>query len=344
MTRVAIVNDLALAVEALRRAVETIPEHSVCWSARDGREALARAAAEPPDLVLMDLVMPTMNGVECTRELMRLAPCPVLVTTATRSGNFDLVFQAMSAGALDAVDTPRLEPSGTLVGLEEFTMRLKRVHAMATRATKLADQVFRPPAPAAAERPSLVLVGASTGGPKAVAHVLSAMRGRSDLAFILVQHVDRHFSSGLATWLEAESKFTVRPAKDGDTPTAGVALLAASNDHLTMTSRGTLRYTRDPIDYPYRPSVDVLFRSVAAMWTPAGSAALLTGMGQDGAVGLRALKDAGWRTVAQDEATSVVWGMPQAAAKIGAAQFVLPIDEIAPMLSRGFARPGRSTP
>jgi len=343
MIRVGIVNDLALAAEALRRAVAAIPDHTVCWVARDGREAIARATAERPDAVLMDLVMPQMDGVACTREMMRIAPCPILITTATRTGNFDLVFQAMSAGALDAVDTPRLDPSGALVGLDEFTAKLRRVHGMTSRTATLPEQVFRRPAAPPTGKPPLVLIGASTGGPKAVAQVLASLRTRRDLAIILVQHVDRHFSAGLATWLETESRFPVRPAEDGVTPEGGVALLAASNDHLTMTSRGALRYTREPIDYPYRPSVDVLFRSVAAMWGESGSAALLTGMGQDGAIGLRALKEAGWRTLAQDEATSVVWGMPQAAVKLGAAQFVLPIDEIGPMLLRGFPRAGSSS-
>jgi two-component system response regulator WspF len=138
----------------------------------------------------------------------------------------------------------------------------------------------------------------------------------------------------LSTWLTRESRFPVRIAVDGDIPSPGLALIAGSNDHLTMTSRGSLRYTREPADLPYRPSVDVLFRSVAAMWSKPGSAALLTGMGQDGARGLLALREAGWKTIAQDQATSVVYGMPRAAVELNAASKVLPLGDIGQTLLR----------
>lgn len=337
MTRVAIVNDLALAVETLKRAVAKVPNHHVVWVARDGLEALEKIAEDAPDLVLMDLVMPGMNGVETTRQIMQRWPCPILVVTATRVGNFEMVFQAMSAGALDAVDTPKLEANGQLSGFDEFVAKLLRVEGMSKRPLRPPSGVTRQVQPSDRELAPLVLIGASTGGPRAVADILGPLVRTPRASVVIVQHVDAHFAPGLASWLASESGFPVRVARDGDEPTPGIALIASTNDHLTMTSRRSLRYTREPVDYPYRPSVDVLFRSVAAMWPAAGCAALLTGMGQDGARGLLALKEAGWTTIAQDEASSVVWGMPKAAVELGAATQVLSLGDIGPMLARRVA-------
>lgn len=340
MIRVGIVNDLALAIEALRLAVNGVPHYSVAWVARSGAEALERVAQDPPDMILMDLIMPGMNGVECTRDIIRIKPIPILVVTATRTGNIDLVFQAMSAGAYDAVDTPKLLPGGQLSGLDTFTHKLRRVESVLSLSIKAPEPVVRrATAPASASVP-LVLIGASTGGPKAICEVLKPFLQRRDVGVLIVQHVDAYFTDGLAEWLSRESRFKVKTAVDGDVPTAGMALIAGSNDHLVMTSRGQLRYTREPVDLPYRPSVDVLFRSVAAMWPETGSATLLTGMGQDGARGLLALREAGWRTIAQDEATSVIYGMPRAAAEMKAAGKVLPLGDIGRALLRDLATGG----
>lgn len=334
MIRVAIVNDLALAVEALRYAISEVPDYEVAWIARNGQEALSKAAEDRPDIILMDLVMPGMNGVDCTRDIMRISQVPILVVTATRTGNIDLVFQAMSAGAYDAVDTPKLEPGGKLSGMDVFVAKLRRAESLLRKPAKPVEMLPKRAVVAREDLPPLILIGASTGGPKALVEVLKPIALRADVAVMIVQHVDAYFSDGLATWLTRESGFPVRIAADNDAPTPGLALLAGSNDHLVMTSRGTVRYTREPLDLPYRPSVDVLFRSVASMWSAPGAATLLTGMGQDGARGLLALRESGWRTIAQDEKSCVVYGMPRAAAEINAASKVLPLDDIGRALLR----------
>jgi chemotaxis response regulator CheB len=175
----------------------------------------------------------------------------------------------------------------------------------------------------------LVALGASTGGPDALARVLAALPKPFPAAVVVVQHIAADFAANLATWLQGRSGLIVRLARDGDALRAGEVLLAGSNDHLVLRRDGKLGYTADPADYPYRPSVDVFFNSLATGWPKPGVAVLLTGMGSDGAMGLARLREAGWDTIAQDQATCVVYGMPKAAAELKAAGTVLPLPQIA---------------
>jgi two-component system response regulator WspF len=177
--------------------------------------------------------------------------------------------------------------------------------------------------------PPLAAIGASTGGPKALAEVLRHLPLDFLGAVIVVQHVDEGFTAGLADWLDSQTILPVRRAKEEDRPSAGRILIAGGEKHLILGPRLTLTYSAEPSELPYRPSVDQLFLSLARHWPRPGVAALLTGMGKDGAQGLLALRRAGWLTVAQDEATSMVYGMPKAAAETGAAKHVLPPNEIA---------------
>ncbi len=332
--RIAIVNDLLMAVEALRRAVTSSQEHVVAWIARDGEEAVGKCEKDRPDLILMDLIMPVMNGVEATRRIMQASPCAILVVTATVEGNVALVFEAMGHGALDAVNTPVLGADGSLHGARELLAKIETIGlligrrvgpkpagALAPAARKLAEQ-----------RVQLVVIGASTGGPTALAEVLSQIPEDLSAAFILVQHVDMQFASDFAKWLNGRTHLHVRPAVPGCRPEAGTAWLAATNDHLVMTADLSLDYCRDPVDCFYRPSVDVFFKHAASCWPFTGVATLLTGMGRDGAEGMLLLKKLGWFTIAQDESTSVVYGMPKAARELGAAEVVLPLPRIASAL------------
>lgn len=174
----------------------------------------------------------------------------------------------------------------------------------------------------------------------ALVEVLSHLSSRPPFATVIIQHVDEQFSEGLAQWLTRETGLTVNIAEEGMQPEEGLVLLAGKNDHLIMKKGGGLSYTQDPIDNPYRPSVDVFFTSVATQWvkrsTEKGLALLLTGMGADGAKGMKALREAGWHTIAQDEASSVVFGMPKAAIAIGGASEVLPLKEMAPAVVNYF--------
>jgi two-component system response regulator WspF len=175
----------------------------------------------------------------------------------------------------------------------------------------------------------LLAIGASAGGPAAVATVLRGLPPDFPAAIVVVQHVDEQFAHGMAEWLSAQSPIPVRIAADGDRPVPGLALLAGTSDHLVLGSPDRLAYTPDPRECFYRPSVDAFFHSVHLHWRGNVIGVLLTGMGRDGAEGLKALRDAGHHTVAQDEASSVVYGMPKAAVVLGAAVDVLPVERIA---------------
>ncbi len=335
--RIAIVNDLLTATEALRRAVRSCPDYTIAWMARDGAEAVRKCAEDRPDIILMDLIMPVMNGVEATRLIMRDSPCAILVVTATVDGNMTLVFEAMGCGALDAVNTPVLGTKGDLSGAQPLLYKIETIgHLVAPSSSPPTPATMEEGTSPAVGRPfPLVALGASTGGPTAVAEVLSGFPSNFSAAMVIIQHVDREFAPNMAVWLGTHCKFRVEVASPGCRPEPGVVWLAGTNDHMVLTAQGTLEYRADPAECFYRPSVDVFFKSAAAHWPARGAAALLTGMGSDGGEGLLALRQGGWRTIAQDEATSIVYGMPRAAARLKAAEQILPIKSVANAIIRG---------
>lgn len=328
--RIGIVNDLRLAVESLRRAVAMLPGASVAWVAEDGERAVTECARDLPDVLLMDMIMPVMDGVEATRRIMRATPCPILVVTATVEGNADKVYEALGAGALDAVATPGLAADGSAVNAEPLLRKIKAIGTIAGIGRPDSTRPLTPPPPSASAVtiPPFVAIGVSTGGPQALVKVLQALPRPIPCPMVIVQHIDLTFAPGLADWLSRESRQNVEVARGGDSLAPGRILIAATRDHIVIDGSGTLRYTEEPREQVYRPSVDVFFESVLRSKASPGVAVLLTGMGRDGAMGLAHLRGAGWHTIAQDKATSVVWGMPGAAVEMGAAAEVLPIGEI----------------
>lgn len=349
--RVAIVNDLAMAREALRRVVLRTPGVDVAWTANDGAEALERARADRPDLVLMDLIMPVMDGVEATRRIMAEAPCPIVVVTATVEGNASRVYEAIGAGALDAVDTPRLGASGTqgdrpLLEKIEAVRRMRSEEASGRTSAAAPARPAQPQAGAPGDRDvtcPIVAVGSSTGGPQALASLIGSLPDPLPFAVVIVQHMDAGFLPGLAKWLATQTGRLVRLARRGDRPEAGAILVAGEPLQMVMRADCTLDYEFGDVDLVHRPSVDVLFESLALVRSRRGAAVLLTGMGRDGARGMLAMRTAGWRTFAQDRATSVVWGMPGAAAELGAAEEVLPLDRIGPAVAEALRTPTKGT-
>jgi two-component system response regulator WspF len=322
-----IVNDLPLAVEAMRRAIALRPEHRVLWVATDGAQAVDFCIAQPPDVVLMDLIMPKFDGVEATRRIMARAPCAILVVTSSVGANAWRVYEAMAAGALDAVDTPTLADNRLVDSSQPLLAKIDQIGRLLEK-----PAVAPPPRPTAIVprgTAPLIAIGASAGGPGALAAILGKLPADFGAAIVMVQHVDKAFAEGMAQWLDGQTELTVRVAVSGDTPKAGEALLAATNDHLYMTRTGSLDYTSEPASTPYRPSVDVFFHSVVEHWRGDAIGVLLTGMGRDGAIGLKAMRAKGYRTIAQDEASSAVYGMPKAAAALDAARRILPLSSIA---------------
>jgi two-component system, chemotaxis family, response regulator WspF len=323
--RIALVNDMPLALEALRRVVSSVPGYGIAWVAHDGAEAVRACAADVPDLILMDLMMPVMDGAEATRRIMQQSPCAILVVTATVDGHASKVFDAMGWGALDAVDTPVLGLSGDPSGAAPLLAKIAML-------AKLIGRTPAAPPVGSDAAHALVAIGASTGGPGALARILTDLP-RSH-AVTIVQHVDAHFAPGLASWLASQTGHDVRAIAAGDRPEPGVVHVAATNDHLVLAPGGAYRYTPDPADYAYRPSVDAFFESVVQSWPAPAVGVLLTGIGADGARGLLDMRRAGWHTIAQDEHTSVVYGMPRAAARLDAAVEILPVDRIADAITR----------
>jgi two-component system response regulator WspF len=334
---------MGLAREALRRVVASSPDHEVAWTASDGDEAIALAREDRPDLILMDLFMAGTDGVEATRRIMGESPCAILVVTATVSGHLSKVYQAMGYGALDAIDTPTLGSRGDvagaalllhkidiinkLIGKPAERPRYRQSSAASTSPTSVAPRIEPRLEP-------LVVLGASTGGPAALAGLLSRLPESFATTIIIIQHVDAAFAPGLGQWLSEQSRRPVTMITEGHRPDFGQVLLSGTDDHVLLGEDRRLYYSAEPRTVSYRPSVDVFFGSVARNWRRPGVAALLTGMGRDGAQGLLQLRGLGWRTIAQDESSSVVWGMPKAAVEVGAAEEILPLGRIAEAIAR----------
>ena len=329
--RVAIVNDDAVAVEVLRRALASSSEHSLAWIARDGAEAVRRCAQEPPDVVLMDLLMPVMDGVEATRRIMAETPCAILVVTGDVSRNTSKVFAALGAGAVDVVATPTLAPGSAADSTRALMNKIKLVGQVGLPRFVPPTSGPRLDGPPVA---GLVVIGASAGGPPAVAHVLRDLAADLLAAVLVVQHVDAEFVDSMADWFDSQASFAVQVAKEGTKPLAGHVYVAAGDLHLVVRPNGTLGYEVEPVNALYRPSADVLFESVAKHWRGTVIGVILSGMGRDGAIGLGKLRAGGARTIAQDEKTSAVYGMPKAAAEAGAASDVLPLERIGPQLNQ----------
>ena len=262
---------------------------------------------------------------------MAATPCPVLVVTASVDGNFGRVYDALGAGALDAVNTPRLDGAD---GGADGAALLAKIDLLGRLLADSAPVAAPPVAPAGsggAER-WLLAIGASAGGPAALAQLLQAFPAGLPAAIVVIQHLDETFAAGLAEWLGGQIRLPVRLARDGDAPEPGAVLLPGRADHLVLTPAGRLVFTPEPVNRAYRPSVDVFFESVAHHWRGRAAGVILTGMGRDGAAGLKLMRERGFPTIAQDRASSAVYGMPKAAAECGAAAQVLPLAGIAPAL------------
>ena len=251
--------------------------------------------------------MPGMDGVEATRRIMAHSPCAILLVSAHAGTQMGRVFEAMGEGALDVVAPP------TAASATEFLAKIDTMARFLGTGPR-GKKSGAPPCPApvpVGKTERLVAIGSSAGGPPALAQILGALTADFSAPIIIVQHLDEKFAPGLAEWLDAQSPLHVRLARPGDAPRPGTVLLAGTGDHLVFTGPAALDYTSRPVDDPYRPSVDVFFASVARCWRGDTLGVLLTGMGRDGARGLKTLRDRGCHTIAQDQATSAIYGMPQ---------------------------------
>jgi len=323
--RIAIVNDMRMAVEALRRILATIPEYDLAWIAYDGEEAVSKCAVDTPDLILMDVLMPCMDGVEATRQIMRQSPCAIMMVTANVNQYAGNVLEAMTYGALDAINTPAEGSAGLLKKIGTIAKLIgKSSQGKTGKTTRIFSKSF----------PALIVIGASTGGPQALVKILSQFPQNFHAAVVIVQHLDAQFAPGFAAWLNEQIPMSVEIAAKGATLQPGKILLAGTNHHLVMNANLSFDYNEQPLNCAYHPSIDVLFQSVANHWTGEGIGVLLTGMGRDGAQGLKLLREAGWHTIVQNRETCAVYGMPKAAIELNAAVEVLGVDAIAPVCTK----------
>ena len=329
--RIGIVSGQPEVIDCMRQAIALRPKHQLLWIAGDGERGEALCSQDRPDLLLMHLAEPGNRCLDTIGRIMTNSPCAILIITRNAEADCSRVFAAMGRGAIDVVDAPPSGAGGN--GASEFLKKLDTLDTLIStpRFIPSADR-FGDTTSITRFKPRLVAIGASAGGPGALIKILADIPKDFPAAIVIVQHVDERFAADMADWLNRDSILPVRIASEGDQILPGVVLLAATNDHLLLKTKEHLGYAREPSENVYRPSIDVFFDSVCARWTGEAVGVLLTGMGRDGAKGLKALRNKGHYTIAQDQATSSVFGMPKAAMALGAAVDVLPIERIATRL------------
>lgn len=328
--RIAIVNDDLVSTRILDHIVTINDEHEVAWTAYNGKQAVSKCLSDTPDIVLMDLKMPEMDGVEATRQIMKKSPCPILIVTASVRGNASMVFEAMGAGAMDVINTPTLTKDDASEAIQAIHKKIKTIGKLNSSIRRLQSAESKKPATSRNidTHLPLIAIGSSTGGPSALAEILSTLPADLNAGVIIIQHVDAEFATSLASWLDEQTPLKVRIAVNGDQPAPGEVLVAGTADHLIFNKRGTLIYTEEPVDYVFRPSADVFFKSAAEYWPGSIIGLILTGMGKDGAEGLLSIRNKGMYTLAQNKETCAVYGMPKAAVELNAAVDSLPLSKI----------------
>jgi two-component system chemotaxis response regulator CheB len=347
--RVLVVDDSLTVRRRLLEVLATDPEVVVVGEAGDGHQAVELCLKLQPDVITMDMMMPTMTGLAATEQIMAHRPTPILiVSSSTNRGELFQMYQALAAGAVDVLEKP-LGDDGDWEARFLSTLKLvARIRVITHLRGRLGTPPRAPtPVPLAGPpRPfTLAAVGASTGGPAAIVEVLRALPADFALPVLLVLHIGAPFGTSFADWLDGQVGLQVRFAVDGqplDGP-PGRVLMAPPEQHLTLQG-SRLRLTAGPERHSCRPSIDVLYDSIARETGGSAAACLLTGMGRDGAAGLLAIRQAGGLTIAQDEATSVVYGMPREAVLLGAAERVLPLRQIGPALAGLAGLRSRSRP
>jgi len=332
--RIAIVNDTPMILESLKRIIISSSQHEIAWLAENGKIATEVCAHDTPDLILMDLIMPIMDGAEASKIIMQHSPCAILVVTSSVEGNASLVFNAMGSGALDAVNTPVLNPEHPDYSADNLLRKIGVIEKLIRPNITIPKQTETSSIKRTnkSKDAMLLAIGSSTGGPAALVTLLSALPSDFDAAIVIVQHIDQQFCLGLIEWIDEQIHLPVTMAKNGEAPMEGHVYVSAGDQHLTLDVNGKFTYSHEPVSYPYQPSVNEFFNSVATHWQGDAYGVLLTGMGKDGAVGLLAMKQKGYPTIAQDEESCAVYGMPKAAAKLNAAKYVLPLVDISSQL------------
>jgi two-component system, chemotaxis family, protein-glutamate methylesterase/glutaminase len=339
--RVLVVEDSLTVRKHLCEVLGAAPELQVIAEAEDGKRAIELCRDLRPDVVTLDMMLPLMSGLAATEYIMAHCPTPILIVSSSiNRGELFRTYDALAAGAVDVLEKPRGDDTDgewerRFVAAVKLVSRIRvithpRARLGAFGWTPSTAQQPPPQSPRPGAR--VVALGASTGGPGALLEILRAIPSRFPLPILIVLHIGDLFATAFADWLDGQSSHEVTFARDREPLRAGRVVLAPPGCHLAVGG-GRLMLTSGPERHSCRPSVDVLFESVAWEYGAAAAACLLTGMGRDGAAGLLEVRAAGGVTVAQDEATSVVYGMPREAVLLGAAEQVLPVGAIGPFIA-----------
>jgi two-component system, chemotaxis family, protein-glutamate methylesterase/glutaminase len=344
MIKVMIVEDSPTTAEYIKFVLESAGGFEVIPVATDGEKAVSQVTCSKPDVILMDINMPRMNGFEATRAIMETNPVPIVIFSASWDPeDVKKTFQAMEAGALAVLEKPPGPGSPRADKMTQElvrTLRLMSEVPVVRRTTQFKKQetdrghARRMKETASTDAPKLVAIGASTGGPPALHKTLSMLPGDFPAPIMIVQHISVGFLTRLATWLDASCAIKVQVGRHRDLLEPGHAYLAPDKLHMGVTGGGTIALSDAAPEHNIRPSVSHLFRSVALEYGGAAAGILLTGMGRDGAQELGDIKKRGGVTIAQDEETSVVHGMPGEAIKLGNAAIVQSPEEIGETLKR----------
>lgn len=341
--RVLVVEDSMTVRMRLMQILSSDPDIELVGAAPDGKSAIELCQRHRPDIVTMDMMLPLMTGLAATEYIMAHCPTPILIVSASiNRGELFRTYDALAAGAVDVLEKPTGTEGdgiweGRFIATVKLVARIRIITHLRARLPELtpnrakAQVPFLPLCgPGIDRRFELVAIGASTGGPAAIVQILQALPADFWLPIVFVLHINEPFGSAFADWLDGQVGRPVAYAREGDpvASAAGRVVMAPIGRHLTVCD-GRFRLTLDPERHSCRPSVDVLFESIAGHYGSSSVACLLTGMGRDGAAGLLKLRDAGAMTIAQDEATSTIYGMPREAARLGAAVQILRLDEIA---------------
>jgi two-component system chemotaxis response regulator CheB len=331
MIRILLVDDSALMRQVLRELLSESPDMQVVGEASNGKAGCEKNLALAPDLVIMDLDMPILDGVAATARMMAERPVPVFVFSA--SAESPLGFKALSAGACEVLRKPDIDKLNDKAFKAGFFAKLRAVTSAASAGARVTGVAFNKPGTAPAASLRAVVIGASTGGPVAVRQLLAALPADFPLGIALVQHLEDGFDEGYARWLDEACELKVCLAGEGPHAfQAGRVLVAPVNRHLVVRS-DRLVLEDGPKVQNQRPSVDVLFRSAAAEYGSGILGVLLTGMGRDGADGCKQIVGSGGHTLVQDQESSAIFGMPKAAIEQGGASEILPLPEMAGRLS-----------
>jgi two-component system chemotaxis response regulator CheB len=342
MIKILIAEDSLTITSILQKIFTTDKELFVIGTAKNGKEAVEKTKTLKPDVVTMDIRMPLMDGFEATKEIMTSCPTPILVISASAVSDATVAFNAIKAGALDVVEKPKGNLTTDYEGMgSELIRKVKLISGikvfhhvssarLQTQTTTAKKEVIIPQEEKAkSNKVEIVAIASSTGGPSALLKVFKDLPKDFPVPILVVQHISHGFGQGFVDWLNKECKINIKTAERSEKVEAGTIYVAPDDFHMLISEGGIIRLNKSLPIYGLRPAADITIESVAEIYGKNAMGVILTGMGRDGATGLKKIKDKGGVTVAQDESTCVVFGMPKEAIMMGAIDHVLPIDNIA---------------